>query len=361
MSLIANLFGYVLNFIFSICGNYGWSVIIFSVFIKAIIFPITLKQQASMKKNQELQPKLQALQEKYKDDQQQLSIEYQKFMKENKYNPFGGCLISILQIFVLIGILYVVSNPIKYMEKKDDATINKLLVEAIVAQDYSGDEEAFNNFAHEYVMKNSGEKIVADIIASKDYSGDVEIYTQVFKKTNRYHELKILKEEHDLNFLGIDLGDITAQHPSNFKLWIFPILTTVCYYISLWMISNKQKQMTQKIKDADGNEIEMPNMMTMNIIMPLMSGWISYSVPQGLGLYWFINSLLQIFIQIVSDKIVENNNSSSNTNNTKKEVVLKPQEAIKEEEINQNKENNNNQKNKQNSNSSKKKKKNKKK
>ena len=139
-------------------------------------------------------------------------------------------------------------------------------------------------------------------------------------------------------FLSIDLADITAQNPSNLKLWIFPILTVISYYLSLWMVSRKQKQMTQKMKDADGNEIEMPNMATMNIMMPLMSGWISYSVPQGMGLYWFINSLIQIVIQLITDKVV----SKEKTPNINKngEIVLDPVEPIKEEsELNEKTEN----------------------
>jgi membrane protein insertase Oxa1/YidC/SpoIIIJ len=68
-----------------------------------------------------------------------------------------------------------------------------------------------------------------------------------------------------------------------------------------------------------------------------MSGWISYTVPQGLGLYWFINSVLQIIIQLVSDKILDKDNG--NTTNSNGEVVLKPIEAIKEEKNEDNKEN----------------------
>ena len=117
---------------------------------------------------------------------------------------------------------------------------------------------------------------------------------------------------------------------SKIRLWIFPILTTLFYYISLWMVSKKQKG-TQKIKDANGEEIEMPNMMMMNIFMPVMSGFISYSVPQSMGLYWFINSFIQIIIQLVSDKII-NKNKDEKSNSSSKQVILKPVEAIKEDE-----------------------------
>ena len=330
-SLISNIFGYVLKFCLDICGNYGLAVILFSVIIKAIIFPLTLKQQKSLKKNQELQPKIQELQNKYKNDQEKLNIEYQKFMKENKFNPFGGCLLMIFQLIVLIGVLYIVSNPMTYMEKADQKTIDTKLQAALIKQDFSGDTDKFEAEVHSYVMKNSGEKYIKEIIEKNKVSGDVNIYIEAYKKTNRYYELKVLKEEYDLHLFGVDLGDITAQNPSNLRLWVFPILTTIFYYLSLWMVSRKQKK--QKVKDANGNEVEMPNMMAMNIMMPLMSGWISYSVPQGMGLYWFINSFLQIIIQLITDKIIDKDKTTTIVNNNgKKEVILEPIEAIKEDE-----------------------------
>ena len=350
MDLIANLFGYLLKLCMNICGNYGWAVIIFSVLIKVILFPLTIKQQKSLKKNQELQPKLSELQAKYGSDQQKLSEEYQKFMTENKYNPFGGCLLMILQLFILIGVLYVVSNPMKYMEKKNDSEINTMLAEAIVKQDFSGDKEAFSSFATKFITENSGDDRIRKIVEKGDVSGDNEVYLAYYKQSNRYHELKVLKENYNLDFYGINLGDITSQNMGDWKLWIFPVLTTVFYYISLWMVSAKQKKNTPKMKDADGNEIEMPNMATMNILMPLMSGWISFSVPQGMGLYWFCNGFLQVIIQLVTDKMLVNNNEKNS--NTK---VLEPVEAVIE------KENENNENKGPNPNQSKKKKKNKKK
>jgi YidC/Oxa1 family membrane protein insertase len=94
------------------------------------------------------------------------------------------------------------------------------------------------------------------------------------------------------------------------------------------MVSAKQKKNTPKMKDADGNEIEMPNMATMNILMPLMSGWISFSVPQGMGLYWFCNGFLQVIIQLVTDKFITKNDEKSSNG-----TVIEPVEAVVDEDI----------------------------
>jgi len=329
LSLIANLFGYLLKFWVNVVGNYGWALVLFSVTIKVILFPLTLKQQKSTKQMQELQPKLNDLQEKYKDDQQKLSIEYQKFMKENKYNPFGGCLLMILQLFVLIGVLYVVTNPMRYMDKLSDSEIDMALKEAIITTEYSGDKSKFADYAKEYIMTNSGDDNVKKIIEQVESDNVEDKYIAVYKATNRYHELSILKNKYDLSFLGINLGDITIDHPQDIRLWVFPVLTTVFYYISLWMVSKNQKKHKQTIKDADGNEVEMPNMAMMNITMPLLSGWISASVPQGMGLYWFMNSLLQVIIQLFTDKFLKTKNNSN-------EVIIEAKDVKVEEEKNNN-------------------------
>ena len=320
---LAYLFGYLLKFWLNICGNYGIAVLLFSISIKAILFPLSLKQQKSMKQNQELQPKLNELQQKYGNNQEQMAIEYQKFMKENKFNPFGGCLLAIFQIVALFGVLYVVTNPIKYMDKCSDEEIKVAFEESILNQDFSGDSKAFESAILDYHYKDtSGDK--------KTLSGDSlqlakEEYLEAYRKSSRYYELKILKDKYDLNLFGIDLGTTTAENPTDLRLWIFPVLTTVFYYISLLMVSGKQKQVT-KMKDANGEEIEMPNMMMMNIFMPIMSGFISYSVPQSMGLYWFINSFIQVIIQFVSDKII-------NKKEKKDSNVLDPIDPIKDDDL----------------------------
>lgn len=285
MGAIASLFGYVLEFWYNICQNYGVSIILFALTIKAILYPLTLKQQKAMKKTQEMQPKLLALQERYKDNQEAMMIEYQKLMSENKFNPFGGCLLSFIQLPILLGVFYVAASPLTYMEKMEQSEIDQYVQQIVINDSFSGDEQAF--------LQNYEEPQDA---------------VDEYKSKNKYYELKIIKENDLLNldFLGINLGDIAAENKTDFTLLVIPILTTVFLYLSLYVASaDTKKQQKQVMKDADGNEIPMPNMMAMNIVMPLMSGYISYVVPQGMGLYWFTNSLIQIIIQLGMKKYLE--------------------------------------------------------
>lgn len=323
LGAIAYVFGYLLKFWFNIIGNYGWAVILFSITMKVILLPLTIKQQKSAEKSQELQPKLQALQEKYRNNPEQLQIEYQKFIKENKFSPFGGCLLAIVQLIVLLGVFYCVSSPIKYMEKYEPKEITSSLKEALIVEDFSGDESAFIAEATKFMNSASGDDKIKKLLKDFESEDPVAQYLEVYKATNRYHELKILKNKYDLNFLGINLGDITIQNLSDWRLWVFPVLTVIFYYLSLWMVSKKTKKNTAKMKDADGNEIEMPNMMAMNFTMPLLSGWISASVPQGMGLYWFSNSFLQVIIQLITDNLIKKEKSKDEST----EVVIEAQDV----------------------------------
>jgi len=286
---IASLFGYILELLYDICQNYGVSIILFAIIVKLIMFPLTLKQQKSMKKTQEIQPKLLALQEKYKDNQEAMMVEYQKLLSENKFNPFSGCLLTFIQLPILLGIFYVAASPLTYMEKMPQTEIDQYVKQMVIDEYYSGDLMAFE-------AKNPGVESVNKALTD-------------YKEVNRYYELKIIKENNLLNldFFGLNLGDIASENKSNFTLLIIPVLTTVCLYISLYVISGSTKAKQQTIKDADGNEIPMPNMMAMNFVMPLMSGYISYVVPQGMGLYWFTNSLIQIIIQLGMKQYLDKN------------------------------------------------------
>jgi YidC/Oxa1 family membrane protein insertase len=97
-------FFYVLQFLYGIVHNYGWAIIIFSIMIKVVLYPLTRKSFQSMRKMQELQPKMAALKEKYKKDPQKLNEETMKLYKQHGVNPMGGCLPMLLQMPVLFAL-----------------------------------------------------------------------------------------------------------------------------------------------------------------------------------------------------------------------------------------------------------------
>lgn len=265
---IAGIFGYLLYGIYKIVGNYGAAIIIFTVLTKLLLLPLTIKQQKSLELNKKMQPILQELQIKYKDNPQKMTEEYQKIMQDNKFNPFSGCLITLIQIPILFGLLFAVGKPLTNIIKMPEEEI-KQEVMALIPENYNGTYEEFI-------------------------------------EQNRYIELEIIKQKDllKLDFLGINLGDVASQDKNNIVLYILPILTAFFTWISVYAINGNKLKEKQVMKDAEGNEIEMPNMQFMNLMMPILSGYIAYIVPQGLALYWFMSSVLQIAIHLVVKKFV---------------------------------------------------------
>ena len=90
--------------------SYGLAIILLTVAIKLLMYPLTVKQVKSMKAVQEMQPKVKALQEKYKDNKERLQTEIASLYKENKVNPLSGCSPLIVQMPILMGIFFAIKE-----------------------------------------------------------------------------------------------------------------------------------------------------------------------------------------------------------------------------------------------------------
>lgn len=109
-----------------VVGDWGLAIIILTVFVRIALLPLTIKQTRSMYELQRIQPKIKELQKKYKDDKEKLQEETLKFYQDNKVNPFGGCLPTIIQMPLLFALYQVLggteSHPgllLKYFEAND--------------------------------------------------------------------------------------------------------------------------------------------------------------------------------------------------------------------------------------------------
>lgn len=302
LSFIASVFGYAMSFIYGLVQNYGIAIILFTVLVKIILLPLTIKQQKSMEKMQELQPLYQELQRKYGNDQQRLSLEYQKLLKEKNMNMMSGmgcsgCLLQLIQFPIILGLFYMMVSPLTYILKLPQEEIDQY-------------KQNLNSYYASQIIEskqNSGETLTEAEIAEIN-SGD-------YLQNSRYHELVIAKQEKlfNMQFLGINLGDIANENRGNFLLYIIPILCMGITFISLRMSSKtldeaKKKENIKANNDEKGmttanEEMPMPDMRVMNTMMPIMTGYIAFIAPQGLGLYWTTNSLLQLIQMRVLKKM----------------------------------------------------------
>ena len=111
---LIDIFGPVLVFFHdTLGGSWGWSIVLLTVVIRALLLPLAFKQMHSMQKLQRVAPQMKALQAKYKDDKQRQQQEMMKFYKENEINPFASCLPLVAQIPVFIGLFYTLRSRLR--------------------------------------------------------------------------------------------------------------------------------------------------------------------------------------------------------------------------------------------------------
>lgn len=114
MNILSNALGHVLRIIFELVQNYGLSIILFTILVKVLLLPLTIKQTKSTKAMQDIQPKIQEIQTKYKDKPEKQQQEIMKIYTEAKINPLAGCLPLLIQMPILIALFSVLREPVTY-------------------------------------------------------------------------------------------------------------------------------------------------------------------------------------------------------------------------------------------------------
>lgn len=266
---ISNFLGYILNYIYELVNNYGLAIILFSILIKIILLPLSIKQQKTMKKSAKMQVEIKEMQDKYKNNPEKLNQEMMDLYKRENMSPLSGCLSSIVQIILLFAVFYLVRSPLTYMKKVDIQTI-----------------ENYKN----------------EISATAKAYPEVEIIRQ---KGPENSDVYI-----NMNFFGLDLSSIPNVNYKDYKVFIIPILYVISSVFSMKLTMNMQGNSKKKdVIEEDGKEQEPDSMQSMNksmsYMMPIMAVSISLVAPLGLALYWLINNILMMIERIILNKVLK--------------------------------------------------------
>lgn len=293
MDFLANIFGYLLNFIYQIVNNYGIAMIIFTIILKLIMLPISIKQQKTLKKSAKMQVKVKEIQEKYSNDQVRQSQELMDLYKRENMSPFSGCLSSIIQLIIVLSMFYLVSRPLTYMKHIDTDLLNQ----------YTQEVAASTEGALRYPE-------IAIIKAMSDKDENIRI---------------------NMDFFGLDLSDIPTQNYKDLKVYIIPLLYVFTSFISIRLTTNlnKKKQEEKNNKEEpikenidktkENNKEKLPVKVEekqedketdtmeemqrqMNFMMPVMAVSIALIAPLGLALYWLVSNLLMIIERLIINK-----------------------------------------------------------
>ena len=285
MGAISSLFGYLLNALYTVFNNYGIAIIVFSIILRIILIPITIKQQKTMKKSAKLQEEMKEIQRKYKNNPEKLNQETIELYKREKMSPFGGCFSSIIQLIIILSVFWLVSQPLTYMKKIDVNVIN----------DYKTE-----------LQQEGNNQTYAEIAIINRFGAEDE------------------RVRLNMEFLGLDLSKVPSSNLNDWTVYIIPLLYVISSVGSIKLtnnMNNKKKDKKKAITDGtevlpaeEPNELEAMEAMNKNMMymLPLMSVFIAFIAPLGLALYWFVSNVLMIIERLIIDAVMRHKEEKDN-------------------------------------------------
>lgn len=311
---IAGVLGKILSAIYEFLSNFGIenaavSIILFTFIVNLLMLPLTIKQQKFSKMSSKMQPELNKITEKYKgknDNASMLAQQEETKALYEKYgvSPAGGCLPTIITLFVFMALYKVIYAIPAYV-----AQIKEVYME--VAQLTQGNKEAITYLADSasklgVVTTGWGDNISTALSGSTDYIIDVftkfgraewEALAAMFSGGQAAEITSISEKIMHINgiFGGLNIAETPKTTP--FPGLIIPIVSVILQYIQTHLMS-KNTQM-------DPDNPAAASMKTMNMIMPLMSGAFCFFFPIGAGIYLIASSLFRIIQQFFVDRHLE--------------------------------------------------------
>lgn len=265
--------GYVMQWIYNLIPNYGWDIIIFTVLIRLLSIPLTLKQQKNMTRMSAFQPMVLEIQKKYKDKPEKQQEELTRLQQDFGYNPTSGCLPMLLNFFVMFGVIEVVYRPLQRIFHISSETL-------------AAAGQALTNLGISFTEVTRDTNIIAQIVAGEPTVSGVFSAEQL---------ATITEFSHHMDFFGIDLTRVPQYSlaAENLPLLVFPILAIVTMFLS-----------THLSMKASGQEMQGTMKLTM-YLMPLMYVFFCFTVPTAFSLYYVVGNVLMTFQSIFMKKLYD--------------------------------------------------------
>lgn len=320
---IAKLLGWVMNGIYIVLDkigiqDIGLTIIILTFIIYLCMLPLTIKQQKFSKMSQKMQPELQAIQKKYQNKKDQVSM--QKMQQETqdvyeKYgvSPTGSCLQLFISFPILLALYRVIVNVPAYVSGVKGVFTN--LVDGIYQTDGFAkiltkfvESEKISNLTVDFTAKDSG--VVKNYIVDLLYKMPSDGWNTLQEKFSDLSD--VFTSTHEqldpmVTFLGLNITDsplsiIRSSFSSH--SWLMIILALLVPLISLLTQVINIRQMPQTASNGE-NDAMAAQMKTMNTIMPLFSFVMCFTVPVGLGIYWIAGAAFRGVQQFFINKHME--------------------------------------------------------
>jgi YidC/Oxa1 family membrane protein insertase len=293
-------------------GNYGLSIIIFTILMRGLLLPLDIKSRRSMKQVAEIQPMLKQINEKYKNDPDKRNKKTMELYQEHKVSPFGGCLPMLLQMPLLFAMFAALQRIASYelgiflmefLDQQSPAVSAALEQIRISVENSDAIRESMVNIIRQ-IFANPEARIVENL---REAAGaeNVAILIEAVKNTGHADVMEFLKSPAYDSFRFLWIRNIwVADSPlmavsgaptegffSPFRngLFILPILSAVTAYYQ----GKLMPQMSGQAQQMKG----------MTAILPVMSLWFTATANAGFAVYWVINNLFQIVYLLIYTSI----------------------------------------------------------
>ena len=265
-------FGYLMRLIYAIFKNYAVSIIVFTIVTRLLMFPVSYSTQKSSARMTLLNPKLEKLRKSFANNPQRLQEEQQKLYQEEGVNPMASCLPSMIQMLLLFGVLDVVYKPLTHILDMSKNLINSAL-------EITGVEQKSTGLRGELMIMES---VSAD--KSKFASLGENFADRVYEFNQKF------------TIFGANLGKTPTLRPDTWNkeaivLAAIPFLAGLAQLVYSVYTQRHQKKMNPNAPQAGGG--------CMNLMMyslPLLSVWMGFKFPAGLGFYWIWSSIISFII-----------------------------------------------------------------
>lgn len=279
-------FGYVIYLLYRLFNeNYLMAILFFALIIKLVLLPTSISTQKNQAKSKRMQARINKIKEKYKNDQQKQQEEITAFYKKEGFSSMSsGCGALAIQFPVIIGLYGAIYKPLTYILRMDHhfgkGTVEKLTT-AVSAFAKSQTSRAGSMRYDEITVLNHLPELEK---AGVDVNEGVFPYLDNF--ASHFH------------VMGFNFGDIPRQVMGDNKLIVLIPIASFLFAMltSIYSLIRMRRQ-------GDQTQQSMASMGCMMLFMPLMSLWLAFEFPVGIGVYWAFNSLLGFLQMILLDLI----------------------------------------------------------
>lgn len=317
---IAEILGWIMEALFqftSLFGvvNIGLSIILFTVVMKLIMFPLTLNQQKSSKLMAVMQPELQAIQKKYKDKKDNDSMMKMNVETRAVYDKYGtsmtgGCLPLLIQLPVLLALYQVIYRIPAYVSSVRhyfDLIIEKLPSGFASNQVFTGLAESYRLANVDYADMDKVVDLLYKLTPAQwtELTGAFPDIASVVTSTgeNVIESINRMQQFLGMNIsytpFNVIMGFVRDKNAFSIGVVIIAFLIPILSGLTQWYSTKLVSANQPSVQNNDGNQGMGADMMkSMNVTMPLMSVFFCFSFPLGIGVYWVVSSLLQVIQQM---------------------------------------------------------------